>query len=136
MFKFIIKGNPLSSKNTRPIYIDKSTGKRFIGKSKRLKEYTKDALIQLGLQKRQYFKNNVRSYSSVEIPIYIDISTALLFYVKDRRKRDLANLIQLPADLLQQAEIIKDDSQIKSFDGSRIYIDKANPRTEIYISAF
>ena len=63
----------------------------------------------------------------------MDIEIKFTFYVKDNRKRDLINLCQAPLDLLQKAEIISDDSIVKSLDGSRIYIDKVNPRTEIEI---
>jgi Holliday junction resolvase RusA-like endonuclease len=124
---FLITGKPISSKNSRPVFVNSATGKRFVGKSARLIEYTDSALWQLKAQKA---KNGSRS------PLTEDLHIRFIFYVPDKRKRDLTNLEQLPSDLLEMAEIIKDDCQIKSKDGSRILIDKKNPRTEIEIELY
>ena len=126
MINFRISGNPVSSKNSRPIFFNKSTGARFIGKSKSLKDYIDNGLYELKRQKLDL------SYA-YNFPREMDIEIKFTFYVKDNRKRDLINLCQAPLDLLQKAEIISDDSIVKSLDGSRIYIDKINPRTEIEI---
>jgi Holliday junction resolvase RusA-like endonuclease len=126
MINFTIPGNPASSKNSRPIFINKATGARFIGKSKLLKDYIDRGLLELNIQKRDL------SYA-YKFPREMDIQVTFLFYVQDKRRRDLVNLMQAPLDLLQAAEIISDDSIVKSLDGSRIYYDKLNPRTEISI---
>jgi len=126
MIYFTLSGNPVSSKNSRPIFINKATGSRFIGKSKALTDYIEKGLYELKMQKLDL------SYA-YNFPREMDIEIKFTFYVKDNRKRDLINLCQAPLDLLQKAEIISDDSIVKSLDGSRIYIDKINPRTEIEI---
>lgn len=59
------------------------------------------------------------------------VHAKFLFYAPDRRKRDLSNCFEGPQDALQKAEIIKDDAQIVSLDGSRLLYDKENPRVEI-----
>ena len=52
----------------------------------------------------------------------------------DKRIPDLLNLLQATADILEKARVIDNDKDIVSFDGSMImWIDKANPRTEITI---
>ena len=127
MIYFTISGNPVSSKNSRPIFINKATGSRFIGKSKALTGYIEKGLYELKRQKLDL------SYA-YNFPREMDIEIKFTFYVKDNRKRDLVNLCQAPLDLLQKAEIISDDSIVKSLDGSRINIDKNNPRTEIQIN--
>ena len=139
MIHFTIPGNCVSSKNSRPIFINKSTGARFIGKSKLLKDYIDNGLKELNIQKRADIRNLCFRKSDPDwegardYPIGIDIQVTFKFYVQDKRKRDLVNLMQAPLDLLQKAGIISDDSIVKSLDGSRIYIDKSNPRTEIEI---
>lgn len=134
---FTITGNPVSSKNSRPIFINKATGSRFIGKSKLLKDYMDKGLYELDRQKKYDIRNLCyRKYDpdfegARDYPITIPVEVTFKFYCKDNRKRDLVNLCQAPLDLLQKAEIISDDSMVKSLDGSRIYYDKENPRTEL-----
>lgn len=139
MIYFTIPGNPVSSKNSRPIFINKATGSRFIGKSKLLKEYIENGLFFLNRQKITdtnspcIVQNNPDWQGKPRYPIDFDIQITFTFYCMDKRKRDLVNLCQAPLDLLQKAGIISDDSIVKSLDGSRIYLDKVNPRTEIEI---
>jgi len=145
MIYFTLPGNPVSSKNSRPIFINKATGSRFIGKSKLLKEYIDNGFLELHKQlKNSDFKDTIESVMDYQtgilhkirhpfFPITEDIEITFTFYVQDKRKRDLVNLCQAPLDLLQKANIISDDSIVKSLDGSRIYYDKENPRTEIEI---
>lgn len=52
-----------------------------------------------------------------------------------QRVGDLDNLLQLPLDCLQKAGIIKNDSQVMSFDGSRKY-PRETTYIEIEIKAF
>lgn len=60
----------------------------------------------------------------------------MVFYRGDRRRCDLSNLQEALLDLLVDAEIIEDDNwQIVSrMDGSTVYYDKDNPRTEVEIT--
>ena len=57
------------------------------------------------------------------------------FYMKTRRKVDLANLLNAIDDVLVRYGVIADDdsSIIVSHDGSRVLYDKDNPRTEVDI---
>jgi Holliday junction resolvase RusA-like endonuclease len=49
---------------------------------------------------------------------------------------DLVNLLEATCDMLRHYGVIKDDdsSIVASHDGSRVYYDKLNPRTEITIT--
>lgn len=134
--KFTITGNPVSSKNSRPVFVNSATGKRFVGKSTRLTEHTESALWELKGQIGKIKKDHRKLNSDNPFPLSGDLTVCFRFYVPDKRKRDLVNLIQLPQDLLQEAGIIEDDSQIKSLDGSTILLDRKNPRTEIYIEPY
>lgn len=52
-----------------------------------------------------------------------------------RRRTDLTNLIEAAHDVLVAGKILADDNYtiIASVDGSRVMVDKENPRTEIFI---
>ena len=141
MIKFIINGNPISSKNSIRSGITKN-GRNYTYVKKDVKDYRDSALKQLkekisysGYPLLALYRINVKGVSyKIDLPISDYIQVSFIFYCKDNRKRDLCNLIQCPADLLQQAGIILNDYLITSLDGSRIMpLDKDNPRTEITI---
>ncbi len=132
MIKFIISGNPISSKNSIRSGITKQ-GRNYTYKTKAVKEYMDNGLTELLIQKLPHKPRQIQVGSIYPISFYVQVS--FIFYVIDNRKRDLINLIQAPADLLQQAGIILNDYLIVNLDGSRIAgIDKENPRTEIIIN--
>lgn len=62
----------------------------------------------------------------------------LLFYMPTRRKVDKTNLESAIMDVLVDAKILADDNRniVAATDGTRVYYDKENPRTEIYIEDF
>ena len=65
------------------------------------------------------------------------VNIKCLFYVPDRKKRDLTNLENAIADILVKYEIIQDDNYniIQSWDGSRIiYRPKQDAETIIEIT--
>jgi Holliday junction resolvase RusA-like endonuclease len=53
-----------------------------------------------------------------------------------RRKVDITNLLSATHDILTKHNVIADDNMdiVVSVDGSRVFYDKENPRTEITIS--
>ena len=62
------------------------------------------------------------------------VEVRCLYWVKDRRKRDLTNLLAATHDILQDNGFIEDDALIVSVDGSRIEgVDRENPRVSIRI---
>ena len=58
------------------------------------------------------------------------------FYMQTRRLVDQTNLTQAADDILVDCGILADDnsSVIAGHDGTRVYYDKDNPRTEILIT--
>lgn len=86
------------------------------------------------------------------IPIKADIWVKAIVYKDRKYKSDLAGYIQAVGDWLElcvtcreerkhckcpmMVSIIEDDFQIKSWDGSRISLDRRQPRIEVTISAF
>ena len=57
------------------------------------------------------------------------------FYMRTHRKVDLTNLLEAIDDILVHYGVIEDDNSaiVISHDGSRVFYDKENPRTEVDI---
>lgn len=107
--------NPVTKKNHMQIV---SNGKRpSLIQSKQYREYEKSAL---------YFIRPL----GIDYPVNIKC----LFYMKTHRRVDLVNLLEAIDDILVKAGALKDDNCeiVAGHDGSRVYYDKDNPRTEIY----
>jgi Holliday junction resolvase RusA-like endonuclease len=58
-----------------------------------------------------------------------------LFY-RRRNAGDLDNYLAGLGDLLQKHRYIANDKLIKSWDGSRLYVDTTNPRVEVTLTPF
>lgn len=60
------------------------------------------------------------------------------YYMPTRRRVDLTNLMEATHDILVAYDILEDDNSsiIASVDGSRVYYDKQNPRTVIWIKPY
>lgn len=120
MLNFTIPLAPISKKNSQRILINSRTGKPFIMPSAAYKDYEREA--------------------SLFIPrgVYINkpVNVKCLFYMPTRRKCDLTNLLEAIDDILVKTGVLADDNYtvVESHDGSRVYYDKENPRTEIVIT--
>ena len=57
-----------------------------------------------------------------------------LFYVDSMRHVDANNLYSGLADLLQHHGVVDDDKCIIAWDGSRVYLDRKNPRTVVTLT--
>ena len=55
---------------------------------------------------------------------------------RDRKVGDLGNYLAAVCDALERAGVVENDRLIQSFDGSRLLIDRANPRVELEITPF
>lgn len=121
MIKFVISLPPISKKNSQQIHINRKTGKRFISPSEKYKEYEKSALWFI---------------PKTDNPIDYPVNVKCLFYMSTRRKCDLTNMLEAIDDIMVKSGLLKDDNYtiIASHDGSRIYYDKENPRTEVEIT--
>lgn len=118
--KITIPVVPRSKKNSQQIIINPRTKRPMIIQSKLYANFEREC----GKFLRKY-KSNI-DYS---------INLKIEFYVPDKRRRDIANYIEAIQDILVKYEVIKDDNHniITSLDGTRMYIDKENPRVEIEI---
>lgn len=72
-------------------------------------------------------------------PLGIDqpVNVSAKFYMPTKRRVDLTNLNEALHDILVHYGVLTDDNAkiIVSTDGSRVYWDKENPRTEVMITA-
>lgn len=112
---------PRSKKNSQKIIYNSKTKKPMIIQNEKYLEFENNC---------QYFiKKDFRKM--IDSPINLKCE----FYVPDARRRDLANYIEAIQDILVKYNVIKDDNYniIQSVDGSRMYIDRKNPRVEIWI---
>lgn len=107
---------PITKKNSQRIVKGKN-GRPIIIPSKAYKDYEKQAMW--------YLK-----------PLGVDypINVKCLFYMPTHRRVDLTNLLEAIDDVMVRAGTLKDDNCmiVAAHDGSRVYVDKDNPRTEIY----
>lgn len=119
--KITIPVVPRSKKNSQQIIINPRTKRPMIIQSKLYANFEREC----GLYLKKY-KCNI-DYS---------INLKIEFYVPDKRRRDIANYIEAIQDILVKYEVIKDDNYniITSLDGTRMYIDRENPRVEIEIT--
>ena len=69
-------------------------------------------------------------------PISEPVNVCCVFFMATRRKVDLLNLLEAIDDLLVACGIILDDNCkiITAHDGSRVKLDRENPRVEISIT--
>lgn len=112
--------NPKTKKNSQEIHRNPYTGKPFVAQSKAYTEYE---------QACGYF---LRKPSK---PINTPVNVKCVFYREKNIRCDLTNLLAAICDILVYYKVVDDDNFhiIVSHDGSRVYVDKVNPRTEITI---
>ena len=110
----------IPKKNSQHRSINSKTKKPFISQSKRYHEFEQNC---------GYFLKKYQS--NINYPINLKCT----FYVKDRRKRDIVNLLNAMQDILVKYKVIADDNYniVQSVDGSRIIYEKGREETIIEI---
>lgn len=137
IYKAIIPLEPRSKKNNLVIKFRKVVGKNafykrtsqgfilagipFVSQSDLYKEYENDA---------GYFLRRPKGGTITD-----KVNIRYLFYRSNERRIDLSNCVEACDDILVKYHIISDDNFkiVKGHDGTRLFIDKSHPRTEIYI---
>ncbi len=87
-------------------------------------------------QYKRYERDSLLFIPKLKHPIDFPCHIKCLFYMQTRRKCDLTNMLEAIDDIMVKAGLLADDNYtiIESHDGSRVFYDKENPRTEVYIS--
>ena len=121
IISFTLRLPPISKKNSQQIMVNRATGRSFIMPSKQYKEYERNTLWFI---------------PKLTKPIDYAVNVKCLFYMPTRRKCDLTNLLEAIDDIMVKSGLLADDNftVIESHDGSRVFYDKENPRTEVYIT--
>ena len=101
--------------------IAKHNGRTFVVQNKLYKKYEKECLNVI---------------EPPEKPIDEPVNVQMRFFMPTRRRVDLVNLQQACLDILVRAGVLEDDNFniVYSMDGSRVFYDKENSRTEITIT--
>ena len=120
--KYTIKMPPVTKKNHQQIVVPKGKKRPIVIPSPQYRQYEKDAVWFLKPRPPR--------------PIECAVNVKCEFYLPTRRRTDLNNLLEAVTDLLVHAGILADDHYciVESHDGSRCYVDRDNPRTEITIT--
>ena len=116
--QIIIPINPITKKNHSQIVMIK--GRPIVIPSKPYQEYERKC--------KEYIPK-------LDKPIDYPINLKCTYFMETKRKCDITNLLQATCDILVKYKVLEDDnySIIESFDGTRVYYDKENPRVEINI---
>ena len=116
--KFTIPIAPITKKNSQRIV--QVHGRPLILPSEKYKQYEKACRVFMPRMKA---------------PISEPVNVKCLYYMPTRRKVDITNLLEATADILVRYGVLADDNRsvMYAVDGSRVYWDKENPRTEITI---
>ena len=114
----VIQGNPTTKKNSQSIIY--RAGRPMIIPSAKYSEY-------------EHMAGYYLSHKGDKLKGPLEITC--IFYRDSKRRCDLTNLLEAIDDILVKYGVISDDDYktIVSHDGSRVYVDRDNPRTEIYI---
>lgn len=123
LYQATIPLNPKTKKNSQRIVFNQKTHSPMIVQSKEYKEYEKNA---------GWFLKKLPQ------PIDKPVNVKCIFYRENAIRCDASNLTAAIDDILVKYGILADDNFkiIAGHDGTRVYIDKDNPRTEIKISDF
>lgn len=115
---FTIPGNPATKKNSNQIFVNPTTGKRFVAPSQRYKEY-----------------EEMCGWFVPKLGIDYPVNIKCLYYRDSKARVDLVNLLEATDDILQKFGCITQDDWkvVAGHDGSRVLYDKKNPRVEITI---
>lgn len=120
MIRFTIPGRPVTKKNSMRIAM-RPDGRRFPMQSKQYVDYEAAAGYFIPCK-----------HKNIDYPVNV----RCVYYMPDRRRVDLPNLLAATDDILVKYGVLKDDNCqiIAGQDGSRVRYDKERPRVEIEIS--
>lgn len=109
----------MSKKNSQRIL--KAGNKPFIAPSAQYKDYEAKAIWYVPVQTEK---------------INVPVNVKCLFYMPTRRRVDGLNLAEAIDDILVKAGLLEDDNRdiVAGHDGTRVFYDKENPRTEVEIT--
>lgn len=111
----------IPKKNSQQIFYNSKTKKPFIRQSERYLNFERECGYFL-----KKYKSNINT----------KVNLKCTFYVSDKRKRDIVNLLNSIQDILVKYNVIEDDNYniVNGVDGSRIIYEKGHEETIIEIT--
>ena len=115
---FTIPGNPITKKNHQRILKTKD-GRSFVAPSVQYKDYEEQCGWFVPAE-------------GIDYPVNVQC----LYYMETLRRVDLVNLLEATNDILVKYGCLKDDESkiVVSHDGSRVLLDRKDPRVEVTIT--
>ena len=85
---------------------------------------------------KKYERECKKFMPEMEEPISQPVNIRYLFYRDSLRRVDQSNLIEGADDVLVKYGVVLDDNFtiVKGHDGTRVFVDKTSPRTEVLIT--
>ncbi len=121
--KFVINISPITKKNSMKPRMDRNG--RFCGmmQSDAYRRYEETCMLLIPGECR--------------VRIDYPVNVKAVYFMPTRRIVDITNLHSALHDVLVKAGVLKDDNSriVVSTDGSRVFYDKNNPRTEVEITS-
>lgn len=119
-----IPGEPRTKKNSQ--MIARNGARRILLQSAAYRAYETHSIYII------HNKTDIDELTIIDYPVNVEC----VYYRSNRRRVDLVNLEEATLDVLVKAGVLKDDcfTIVQSMDGSRVEIDKENPRVEITIT--
>ena len=120
MLTYTLLGAPRTKKNSQRIFKGRG-GQPFLVPSAAYAQYEKDCLRQIHPPRQ---------------PVAAAVNLKCVYYMPNRRRVDLVNLMEATDDILVKAGVLADDrsSIVVGHDGSRVLLDRQRPRVEITIT--
>lgn len=121
LYQCTIQGQPITKKNSNRVVTGRN-GRPYVIPSAQFEKYQAEAIPQL---------------KPVAKPIECPCNVCVEYHVRDLIRRDLVNLLAATCDILVAAHILVDDNWriVYSHDGSKVIVDRPNPRAVITITA-
>lgn len=115
---FEIPGNPITKKNHQRI-LKTRDGRSFVAPSAQYKDYEEAV-----------------GWFIPKMGIDSPVNVKCLYYMETKRRVDLVNLLEATMDCLVKYGCLKDDDSkiVQGHDGSRVLLDRKNPRVEVTIT--
>lgn len=125
MIKFTIPTAPRTKKNNQEIHYKGKKGEK------------RTPFIAQGKAYTQYENNCQRLITGrYRLKINCPVNVKALYFMPTDGKVDITNLHSALHDVLVKVGVIEDDNCkiVVSTDGSRVFVDRKNPRTEVEIT--
>lgn len=120
--EFTIPVKPRTKKNSSS-FVTLKNGRTILLPSKYYREFEKEVV--------SFIENNFGNLEPIDKPINL----CCVFYKEKNHKSDLVGYLQAIQDALVKAKFLLDDNSniVASTDGSRVELDRTNPRIEVNI---